>query len=155
MKHGIGVWTQPKKYTAIRWMPDRSNTNAVVSFVNNEPYEPGYEHLTEFAIDDDTDMLPGMWCVRDEGGVHAVVEHETFLQMYGAHPYDALEFLRRTSAGDGRIVSTADLDQHQIAEARVTGRVFVTPTGLGYVVLPWDLRTAKDAERERRHPLKT
>ncbi len=49
----------------------------------------------------------------------------------------------------GRIVSTNDLHRFQIAEASAHGRMFVDPrTSYGWVLLPWDLTTAKDKDRE-------
>lgn len=61
---------------------------------------------------------------------------------------NAIEFLKRT---DGhRIVSTGDLNEYQIAEARRENKMFVDPdTGLGWVLLPWELTTDKDREREK------
>ena len=62
---------------------------------------------------------------------------------------NALEFLKRT---DGhRVVSTGDLNEYQIAEARRDGKMFVDEdTGLGWVLLPWELTTDKDREREQK-----
>jgi hypothetical protein len=63
---------------------------------------------------------------------------------------EALEFLRRAADGKHRIVSTGDLHEMQIAEARADYRMFVEPGGgLGWVLLPWELTTSKDKERER------
>jgi hypothetical protein len=63
----------------------------------------------------------------------------------------ALEFLYRAADGKHRIVSTGDLHEMQIAEARTEGRMFVEPGGgLGWVLLPWELTTSKDKEREQR-----
>ncbi len=64
---------------------------------------------------------------------------------------EALEFLRRATDGRHRIVSTGDLHEMQIAEARADGRMYVEPGGgLGWVLLPWGLTTSKDKEREQR-----
>lgn len=62
---------------------------------------------------------------------------------------NAIEFLKRT---DGhRVVSTGDLNEYQIAEARRDGKMFVDEdTGLGWVLLPWSLTTDKDREREKK-----
>ena len=62
---------------------------------------------------------------------------------------NAIEFLKRT---DGhRVVSTGDLNEYQIAEARRDGKMFVDEdTGLGWVLLPWELTTDKDREREQK-----
>jgi hypothetical protein len=67
---------------------------------------------------------------------------------------NAIEFLKRS---DGhRVVSTGDLNEYQIAEARRDNKVFVDPdTGLGWVLLPWELTTDKDRERERKYLMKT
>jgi hypothetical protein len=62
---------------------------------------------------------------------------------------EALEFLKRASYGTHRIVSTGDLTELQIAEAASCGRMWVDEeTHLGWVLLPWELRTQKDAMRE-------
>lgn len=62
----------------------------------------------------------------------------------------ALEFLRRAADGKHRIVSSGDLHEMQIAEARADGRFYVEPGGgLGWALLPWELTTAKDKARER------
>lgn len=62
---------------------------------------------------------------------------------------EALEFLKRASYGKHRIVSTGDLTELQIAVAGSEGRMYVDPeTHLGWVLLPWELRTPKDAMRE-------
>lgn len=63
----------------------------------------------------------------------------------------ALEFLRRAADGKHRIVSSGDLHQMQIAEARAEGRFYVEPGGgLGWALLPWKLTTAKDEQRKLR-----
>lgn len=62
----------------------------------------------------------------------------------------AIEFLRRCASGQHRIVSTGDLLDMQIREARSEDRMFVDDeTGLGFVLLPWELTTDKDLNRER------
>ncbi len=62
---------------------------------------------------------------------------------------EALEFLKRASYGKHRIVSTGDLTELQIAEAQASGLMYVDPDSmLGWVLLPWELRTRKDAMRE-------
>jgi len=63
----------------------------------------------------------------------------------------AIEFLKRAADGKHRIVCTGDLNDFQIAEARVENRMYVEPGGgLGWVLLPWELSTRKDKEREQR-----
>jgi hypothetical protein len=47
----------------------------------------------------------------------------------------------------GRIVSSNDLNNHQIVEARANNKFYVDENGLGYAVLPWELKTARDVER--------
>jgi hypothetical protein len=49
---------------------------------------------------------------------------------------EARAFLRKTAATGGSIVSSAALDPEQIAVARVSDRLFVTPDGFGFVYLP-------------------
>ena len=62
----------------------------------------------------------------------------------------ALEFLRRCANGNHRIVSTGDLLELQIREASSEDRMFIDDdTGLGFVLLPWELTTDKDRKRER------
>ncbi len=51
--------------------------------------------------------------------------------------------------GQGRIVSTSDLNEFQIAEAMSNGTHFTDEDGFGFVMLPWSLTTKKDRERER------
>lgn len=63
----------------------------------------------------------------------------------------ALKFLKRAADGKHRIVCTGDLTEFQIAEARVEDLVWVDPDGIGYVLLPWELRTVKDLDRERNY----
>lgn len=58
------------------------------------------------------------------------------------------EFLKKLAHGDGRIVSTGDLLNLQIAEARANSTMHVLEGGLGFVILPWNLSTPKDRERE-------
>lgn len=63
---------------------------------------------------------------------------------------EALKFLQRCGGlPAGRIVCSSDLTVHQIAEARVENRFYVDPEGFGYALLPWELTTEKDVERER------
>lgn len=60
----------------------------------------------------------------------------------------ALEFLKKFVDGH-RIVSTGDLTDLQISNAKVEQRMYVEPNGgLGWVALPWDLSTPKDKHRE-------
>jgi len=50
----------------------------------------------------------------------------------------------------GRIVNTGDLCHQQISEATADGRIWIDPaTGYGFVMLPWNLTTDEDRERER------
>ena len=50
---------------------------------------------------------------------------------------------------DYRIISTGDLTEFQISNARCEDRLYVDPNGgLGWVALPWDLTTTKDKQRE-------
>lgn len=64
----------------------------------------------------------------------------------------ALEFMKKFVDGH-RIVSTGDLTEFQISEARVEGRLYVESTqphgGIGWVALPWELTTTKDKQREK------
>lgn len=52
------------------------------------------------------------------------------------------------ATGNGRVVGTADLTEHQLAEARKAGFLHVDEAGLGYVFLPWNFTTSKDRKRE-------
>ena len=48
-----------------------------------------------------------------------------------------------------RIVSTNDLTELQITEAKIDGRLYVSEKhNLGWVALPWHLSTKKDKARE-------
>lgn len=61
----------------------------------------------------------------------------------------ALDFLRRAADGRHRIVSSGDLTALQIAEAQAERRFYVEPGGgLGWALLPWNLRAMKDDLRE-------
>lgn len=65
----------------------------------------------------------------------------------------ALEFMKKFVDGH-RIVSTGDLNEFQISEARVEDRLYVEPGDglcLGWVALPWELTTTKDREREKKY----
>ena len=48
-----------------------------------------------------------------------------------------------------RIVSSGDMTELQIAEARQANRFYVDEeTGLGFAAIPWELTTSKDRKRE-------
>jgi hypothetical protein len=62
----------------------------------------------------------------------------------------AIEFMRLSASINGRIVSSNDLNKWRIAEARINNRFFVDDeTGYGWAILPWELPTDKDRDRER------
>jgi hypothetical protein len=52
------------------------------------------------------------------------------------------------TAPGGRIVSTNDLSEHQIAEASTAGLLYIDGAGFGWAFLSWNLTTKKDRERE-------
>lgn len=58
-------------------------------------------------------------------------------------------FVRKYCGAGYRIVSTGDLTEMQIAEARQDSRFYVNNEGFGFVALPWELTTDKDEERFR------
>ena len=61
----------------------------------------------------------------------------------------AMEFLKKSSYGKHRIVSSGDLNQWQISEAQVNKLFFVDEeSGLGWALVPWELTTQKDRQRE-------
>jgi hypothetical protein len=60
----------------------------------------------------------------------------------------AEDFLVRAASTGGRVVSSNDLNEFQIAEARREFKFFVTEGGLGFAILPWELTTDKDRKRE-------
>ncbi|MCH2004057.1 hypothetical protein [Acinetobacter ursingii] len=65
----------------------------------------------------------------------------------------ALAFMKKFVNGH-RIVSTGDLTEFQISEARVEDRLYVEPGDglcLGWVALPWELTTTPDREREKKY----
>lgn len=51
----------------------------------------------------------------------------------------------------GRVVSSNDLNQFQISESQAAGRWYVDQNGFGWAVLPWDLTTDRDRNREREY----
>ena len=63
----------------------------------------------------------------------------------------AEQFFERALTAGGRIVCTGDLNEFQISEAHAKGNMWVSPTGFGWVILPWTLTTDKDRTREREH----
>lgn len=62
---------------------------------------------------------------------------------------EVVGFLRRCDTENARIVSMNDLSTMQIAEAKAKGRAFVDENGFGFALLPWDLSTKHDIDRER------
>lgn len=65
----------------------------------------------------------------------------------------ALAFMKKFVDGH-RIVSTGDLTEFQISEARIEDRLYVEPGEglcLGWVALPWELTTSQDREREKKY----
>lgn len=58
------------------------------------------------------------------------------------------ELLACCANGEGRIVSTGDLTEIQIADARKYGRIVVDNEGFGYVLLPWVCACCKDLMRD-------
>ena len=61
----------------------------------------------------------------------------------------AIEFLRRASSGEYRIVSSGDLCNLQISESQANGLFFIDPeTSYGWALVPWAITTKKDRERE-------
>ena len=63
----------------------------------------------------------------------------------------ALDFLKRACDGKHRIVSSGDLTTAQINEARSNDLFFIdNDTGYGWALLPWELRTIKDKERDNK-----
>ena len=61
----------------------------------------------------------------------------------------AEQFLSRAVATGGRVVSSNDLNQWQLSEARRLGNWWVSTEGFGWAILPWSLTTDKDRDRER------
>lgn len=61
----------------------------------------------------------------------------------------ASNFLLKCAEGNCRIVSSGDLLHCQIVEAQARGNFFVDEaTGLGFALLPFELSTEKDKQRE-------
>ena len=60
---------------------------------------------------------------------------------------DLKAFIKRFVGLGYRLVSTGDLTELQISEAKKEDRFFVDSDNLGYVALPWDLTTEKDEKR--------
>lgn len=63
---------------------------------------------------------------------------------------NAEEFLHKAAASNGRIVGTGDLLPLQVAEAREEDMIFILPDGQGFAIVPWDISTPKDRQREMR-----
>ena len=64
----------------------------------------------------------------------------------------AIEFLRKCATGEYRIVSSGDLNHYQIVEAQSRHLFFVDEeTAFGWALLPWDLTTDKDRNREQEY----
>ena len=61
----------------------------------------------------------------------------------------AEDFLKRAVTKGGRVVSSGDLNIWQISEARAKGDWWLSPDGFGWAILPWELTTDKDREREK------
>lgn len=61
----------------------------------------------------------------------------------------AEDFLKRAVEKGGRVVSSGDLNTWQISEAQAKGDWWVSEDGFGWAILPWELTTDKDRERER------
>lgn len=61
----------------------------------------------------------------------------------------AESFLARAVATGGRVVSSNDLNMWQWSEAQSKGNSWISPCGFGWAILPWELTTDKDRNRER------
>lgn len=61
----------------------------------------------------------------------------------------AEQFLSLAVSRGGRVVSSNDLNTWQLSEARVLGNWWVSADGFGWAILPWELTTDKDRDRER------
>ena len=62
----------------------------------------------------------------------------------------AEQFLAKAVAVGGRIVSSNDLNEWQLSEARVLGNWWVSSEGFGWAILPWSLTTDQDRNREKK-----
>lgn len=61
----------------------------------------------------------------------------------------ATEFLLLQAKTGGRIVSSNDLNNYQISEARSKNLFYVDEaTSYGWAIVPWELTTDKDRQRE-------
>lgn len=60
----------------------------------------------------------------------------------------AMAFMLRAANENSRIVCSGDLSVHQIAEAQASGKFFIASSGMGFVLLPFELTTTKDRQRE-------
>lgn len=64
---------------------------------------------------------------------------------------DALTFLRRCAADNGRIVASNALFDAQLAEAEAEGRVFLDDkTTQIWAIIPWHEATYQDVLREQK-----
>ena len=53
------------------------------------------------------------------------------------------ELLNRVAEGEGRLVSTGDLTELQVGEARSRDLMYVDDGGLGWVMLPWEVTCSR------------
>lgn len=69
--------------------------------------------------------------------------------MNKAETNNGLSIFVKKFVGKGyRLISTGDLTEMQIAEARKENRIFIDESdGYGYVALPWELTTTEDEKR--------
>lgn len=57
----------------------------------------------------------------------------------------ALDFLRRATNGEGRVVSFKDLAPAEQSQAQREGRVFIEPAQRqGWAIVPWGVTLAKE-----------
>ena len=61
----------------------------------------------------------------------------------------AEQFLMRAVESGGRVVSSNDLNKWQLSESQANGKWWVSSEGFGWAILPWELTTDKDRDRER------
>lgn len=97
----------------------------------------------------------GDWIIKGLKGELYPCKPDIFELSYDAEP-DALEetdvtlksLMLRAMNGGGRLISSNDLREAQIADARADGRMAVIEDGTGWVLLPWSRRTAQEAARD-------
>ncbi len=150
---GIVVSANKVEFTPqeVLWfVVEQDNTDDPSAFNSN--------HLSLYIEKDGLVKYERQFCSGDSQSVNVVLEQklaeyerEAELKRKDLDKYEAdavRTFMRRAASENSRIVSTNDLLDIQIAQARQDGRMLVLQDGLGFVLLPFEISTPKDKSRE-------